>query len=260
MLLLDGDAASRRSPGSGRSQARSQKVAELVARAILHDIVQHQLEPGTKLPSESEMVASYGVGRASLREALRILEIQGLIRIKQGQGGGPAVGEVLSDNFARMSTMYFYTARATLRELFEARLILETEMASYAAQRQDPRLIAALQDNLNLAEGLGDESAERQSSVARDFHTIITGLSGNRVLDLVSRAIKDIYVERVRSFPYPPETQLAVHNSHRLIVQAIVAGDAPLAGTLMRQHMQDYLQRSILANAPGFLEEVVDWR
>jgi len=244
----------------GGPQGRSLKVSELVARAILQDIVARKLEPGTKLPSEAEMVESYGVARASLREALRILEVHGLIRIKQGLGGGPVVGQVLSDNFARMGTMYFHMAGATLGELFEARLMLETEMAIYAARRQDPGLLAALRENLEIAEGLLDESDARHSSVARDFHTVITGLSGNRVLDLISRAIKDIYVDRVRTFPYPPETQAEVHRSHRLIAEAIVAGDSPLAGTLMRQHMQDYLQRSILANAPGFLDEVVDWR
>jgi GntR family transcriptional repressor for pyruvate dehydrogenase complex len=246
---------------TGQRQARTMKVSELVARNILHDIASRKLEPGTKLPSEAEMVEQYDVARASLREALRILEVHGLIRIRQGLGGGPLVGQVTSQDFAGMSTMYFHMAGATLGELFEARLLLETQMASYAATRQDDGLLAALQANLDAASSLGGGVPEDvHSEIARDFHSVITGLSGNRVLDLLSQGIKDIYVDRVRGFSYDVKTQRKVHKAHSAIAEAIIAGNADLAGKLMRNHMEDYLRRSILANAPGFLEEVVDWR
>ena len=68
---------------------RADKVSEVVARAIVHDIVSRGLEPGATLPSEAVMLARFQVGRASLREALRILEVHGLITIKPGPGGGP---------------------------------------------------------------------------------------------------------------------------------------------------------------------------
>ena len=72
---------------------RAVKVAESVAREILHDIADRQLPPGATLPSEAEMVETFNVARASLREALRILEVYGLIRIKPGPGGGPVVAD-----------------------------------------------------------------------------------------------------------------------------------------------------------------------
>src|ERR1700689_1242920 len=73
---------------------RSGKISQTIARNILDDIVVRQLPPGTMLSSEAGMLARYGVGRASLREALRILEIHGLIKIKPGPRGGPVVAEV----------------------------------------------------------------------------------------------------------------------------------------------------------------------
>src|SRR6478736_4725215 len=66
---------------------RAEKVSEVVARSIVQDIASRELQPGTMLPPESVMLERYRVGRASLREGLRILEIQGLITIKPGPGG-----------------------------------------------------------------------------------------------------------------------------------------------------------------------------
>ena len=85
---------------------RSAKVSELLARDILSDIEERSLRPGAKLLPETAMLRRYGVGRASLREALRILEIYGIIKIKPGPGGGPVVDSVDSADFGRASSFY----------------------------------------------------------------------------------------------------------------------------------------------------------
>ena len=84
------------------------------------------------------MLEKYQVGRASLREALRILEVQGIIAIRPGPGGGPMVAPFDSMNFARMTTLYLHLVGATYREVLEARIIMEPVMARLAAQRKDP--------------------------------------------------------------------------------------------------------------------------
>ena len=101
-------ATSETSPtsGSGRQDAwlnldRTDKIPDILARRILRAIVDGRLEAGARLPAEAEMLASFGVGRASLREALRILETHGLIRIKSGPRGGPVVTE-LSESAERL--------------------------------------------------------------------------------------------------------------------------------------------------------------
>ncbi|HVW42149.1 MAG TPA: FCD domain-containing protein [Amycolatopsis sp.] len=240
---------------------KTEKVSELVAREILHDIARRKLPPGSKLPPEAELVAKYQVARVSLREALRILEVQGLVRLKAGAGGGPLVGEVRSIDFARMATMYYHLSGATIGELFEARLSLETEMAAYAARTRDPAMIEALKENLANAQQIdADDADSTHSSAARSFHDIIIELSGNRILSLLSRSIKDIYVERVRNIQYPPDVRREIQEAHEGIADAILSGDDLKAANLMRAHMQSYLQRSVLANIPGLLDEVIDWR
>jgi DNA-binding FadR family transcriptional regulator len=240
---------------------KTEKVSELVAREILHEIGRRNLQPGAMLPPEAEMLAKYRVARASLREALRILEFHGLIRVKAGAGGGPVVSSVKSTDFARMATMYYHVSGATIGELFEARLSLETEMAAYAARTQDPRMLAALKENLENAELIdASDDDSTHSSAARSFHDIIIGLSGNRILDLMSRSIKDIYVDRVRNIKYPPDVRREIHLVHKKIAQAIIDGDDVLAAKLMREHMKSYLEQSVLANIPGLLDEQIDWR
>src|SRR5262249_3313574 len=83
---------------------RTEKVALRVARLIVRDIVERGLTRGDALEAEAAMLQRFGISRASLREALRILEIHGLITIKPGPGGGPSVGAVDSRDFGRMAT------------------------------------------------------------------------------------------------------------------------------------------------------------
>src|SRR5215207_8453406 len=92
---------------------RPLKTAETVARDIVRDIVARELRPGDRLPSEGAMLEEYGVSRESLREALRLLEVHGLITIRRGPGGGPSVGQVEPANLSRMSTLFYHLAGAT---------------------------------------------------------------------------------------------------------------------------------------------------
>ena len=118
---------------------RSGKISETIARDILDDIVVRKLPPGTMLASEAVMLDRYGVGRASLREALRILEIHGLIKIKPGPRGGPVVAEVTSSDLGRSATFYFHAVGATFADLLGARLAIEPLMAGLAASQSHRR-------------------------------------------------------------------------------------------------------------------------
>ena len=113
------------------------KTSEVVAFAVVRDIVEHGLHSGDRLPLEAEMVEQYGVSRESLREALRLLEAQGIVSIRRGPGGGPVVGRASSMNLARTMTLYFQLAGATYEELLEAWRMLEPLAAELAARNPD---------------------------------------------------------------------------------------------------------------------------
>ena len=83
------------------------------------------------------MLEEYGVSRESLREGLRLLEVQGLITIRRGPGGGPSVGHVDPANLGRVSTLFYHLAGGTYAELFEAWILTEPILAERAARNED---------------------------------------------------------------------------------------------------------------------------
>ena len=99
-------AADGRRPTEG--ERRVVKTSEMVALNIVHDIKARNLKNGDRLPLEMAMLQEYRVSWASLREALRLLEVQGLISIKPGPGGGPVVGSVDARQMARTASLYFH--------------------------------------------------------------------------------------------------------------------------------------------------------
>jgi GntR family transcriptional repressor for pyruvate dehydrogenase complex len=234
---------------------RTEKVAEVVAREIVHDM--RDLPPHSKLPPEAEMLQKYGIGRASLREALRLLEVQGLIVIRVGPGGGPVVAPIESRHFARMTSLYLYLSGATYRDVVEARLIMEPVMARLAAEREDVSDIVELQQFIPSAEEPLDDAEYLRSST--EFHGLLSGLSGNPVLDFMGRALKDVYTNRVAELIFPIEERTKVEHDHAAIADAIVKGEADRAETMMRDHMIEFVEYAEQRH-PGILDQVVDWR
>jgi GntR family transcriptional repressor for pyruvate dehydrogenase complex len=236
---------------------RGEKVASLVARQIVRNIVDDELNAGSPLDSEAVMLERFGVSRASLREALRILETQGLISIKPGPGGGPSVADVDSRDFARTATLFFQVLRVRFREVVEARLIIEPVMAALAAARHDPDLEGELMDIVRR----GDEADDEREWLAESdaFHSMVLSMSGNPLLNLVGKALKHIYTDRVAGLTFPGRERKHVRDVHGKIAEAIVRGNAKVAEDLMREHMGEYA-RNIEKRHPGLMDEIVDWR
>lgn len=232
---------------------RGSKIAEAVAREILTRICEGGLAPGSQLPGEAQMLADYDVGRGSLREALRILEVHGIIKIKAGPGGGPVVVGTTTNDFGRMATMFFQAGGMTFREVIDARLVLEPLMARLAAERRQQAMAERLSETKTETET--DQAYLRTSE---SFHRLVASMSGNRILNLISHAMEDIFHARVSGMLFPPERRGDVAEAHDRIAEAIAAGDAPRAEQLMRDHMVDYA-RYVAARHPALMDEVVAW-
>jgi GntR family transcriptional repressor for pyruvate dehydrogenase complex len=232
---------------------RNSKVAETVAREILRSIGTKGLVKGDQLPSEVQMLRNYDVGRGSLREALRILEVHGVIKIKAGPGGGPVVMGVMSHDFARMATLFFEAGRVTFRDIIDARLVLEPTMARLAAERRNTKLIKQL---MNL--GTVTDSDEEYLRSGALFHRMIASMSENSVLNLITHAIDDIFHDRVSSVLFPVNRRMDVVIAHNAIARSIAAGEGTKAERLMREHMTEYA-KYVEKRHPALLDEVVSW-
>lgn len=236
---------------------RPDKISERIARDILSDIVSRELAPGTTLSSESAMLDRYGVGRASLREALRILEIHGAIKIKPGSRGGPVVAELTSRDFGRASSFYFHAKRATLGDLLSARLALEPIVAGLAARNITAEGAAALRRSLTVHSHADSPARPPRGAAASTFHAIVNSLSGNPVLDLMCGSLLDIQYTRG-----PDELWLdeggEVLRAHERIASAIIEGNAELSEQRMRRHIQAQISLA-RQSQPGTMTRLIDW-
>ncbi|MGE0308168.1 MAG: FadR/GntR family transcriptional regulator [Acidimicrobiia bacterium] len=247
------------SPSGDARSRRGEKVSVILAREIVHDIVDRGLTAGAKLPAEGEMLEKLGVGRATLREALRILEVQGLISIRPGPGGGPVVVGATASDFGSIATLFYQMRGATFRELVEARLIIEPLMARLAAERRDASAMDRLQSAIDAARVAAVEVDKVWTRTSADFHGVVAGLSGNRVLDLFGEALKEVWGARVSSTIFPSQSREQVREDHEAIAAAIAKGDGAEAEQLMREHMREF-SNYVSERYSGLLDEVVDWR
>jgi GntR family transcriptional regulator, transcriptional repressor for pyruvate dehydrogenase complex len=245
-------------PGDDRLARRSRKTSELVAREIVRDIVEQRLQPGEMLPSEQVMLERYGVGRPALREALRVLEVHGLLRMKPGPGGGPVVGTVTASAFGEMASLFFRLSGTTYRELIEARLELEPMAARLAALRQDAGGLARLRSVLAEEEAADVDDDVVYARLAARFHAAIGSASGNRVVDLVGNGLLALYEDRLRVPLTPSRQRRDVWSAHQAIVDAIAARDGARAEALTRASLDVALER-LDQLVPDVLDEVIDW-
>ena len=234
---------------------RAIKVAESVAREIVRDAA--TLEPGSTLPGEVAMREQYGVSRGSLREALRILEAQGLITIKPGPGGGPVLASANPESLARMQSLHFHLMGARHVDLLAARVCLEPQLVRMAAEREIREPLEVLRDFMPsgaFAELTDSDFLDKSKS----FHAIVCSLSGNPVLDMLAQSLQHIVHYRLRSAIFGPDIRDHTIIEHGDIAAAILDGNGPKAELLMSDHMQRLSDGVTIADAVA-LDEIVDW-
>lgn len=236
---------------------RSPKASERLARHLASSIVDGEIEEGARLPHEGEMLAQLQVGRATLREALRLLEVWGLVVIRTGPGGGPTVRRPSSSEFAEHLALMLQFQQLTLQDVSDARLALEPMMARLAAQRITPELIADLRDSIEIMERSYDNPAEFWAQNAR-FHSGVAEAGESRVISMIIEALKFIADGASSGVNYErPELEEVVH-AHSKVVDLLEAGDSEGAAEAMLRHL-DAGRRFISKNQPQALRTRILW-
>jgi DNA-binding FadR family transcriptional regulator len=246
---------------AGGSVLRPLKAAEVVARDIVQSITAAGLQPGDSLPGEAEMLQQYGVSRESLREGLRLLEVQGMISIRRGPGGGPVVGTVDSANLGRMETLFYHLAGATYDELFEAWVFAESTLARLAATNPDSALRTQVMQPY-LSGDVEDDAhhvdLEVYLSGHEGFHGAVSGLAGNRVLQLTFRAYGQVVAHHFSTVGDVRKLHKKLVEDHLKLARAIVDGDGEIASSLMHEHLSQVME--IIRDELGsLLEGPVSW-
>lgn len=241
------------------SSLRPLKASESVARDIVDDIVVRGLREGDGLPPESAMLQQYGVSRETLREGLRLLEVQGLISIRRGPGGGPIVGVVDPANLGRTSTLYFHLAGATYGELFDAWSVNERLIAELAAANQDRPSVRTAMAPYVLPHELVEQTVEDFVLSHSEFHVAVGSLARNKVLQLSLMVVGQIITHHVATNADPRTARSPIEHDHMAIAKAIVAGQRRKAGDLMEAHVRSITEfyRDDLGSQ---MDDFIDWQ
>ena len=241
---------------SAPERRRTTKTAELVAEAIVRDINARALKTGDTLPPEATMLEQYHVSRSSLREGLRLLEVQGLIRLKPGPGGGPVVGTVDPQNLARISTLYLNLAGASYADLRETHLITEPLAAELAARNPDRDLVRTTMQPF--MEGDMPLTGDAYRASTNGFHGAINELVGNRVMELFVRVISHVVAEHVITRVNTTGIRGRIQDEHQELAAAVVAGHPTKARQLMSAHFE-WLWEHYEAVWPARFDESIEW-
>ena len=223
--------------GIGVGEARAvPKASALLADELRARILGNGLEPGSPLPSEPEIIEQSGLGRASVREALRILEAQGLVVIRRGPSGGIFVAQPDPSALGRTLAPMLTLANAPLSELTFYRKTVEPAAAALAAENADPdgkqRLVDLAEHNPGL--GFGNEVA---------FHELVAELSGNLLLRVLVKAPHDLLREHLKSERIPQADVDEANSAHRAIARAVAVGDGSRASRAMLRHVTAFEER-----------------
>jgi GntR family transcriptional repressor for pyruvate dehydrogenase complex len=214
---------------------RKNRVHEEVARQI-EALILKKLHPGDKLPAERELAEMLGVSRSSIRDAIRRLELMGLVEPRQG--AGTVVREISPDALVSPLSNVIAHKRQLVGELLDFRRMLEPHLASRAATHASSGDIGAMEDILrrqSMKVRAGDLAVEEDS----EFHYRIAMASGNsvvlKVLDVVMDLLRGTR-ERSLQSEGRPQKSLA---GHRRILAAIRKRDPVAAQAAMRHHIEE---------------------
>lgn len=238
---------------------RPLKTSEAFARDLVRDIVSRRLRTGDKLPSEAMMLEEFGLSRESLREGLRLLEVQGLITIRRGPGGGPVVGHLDPANLGRTSTLYYHLAGGTYAELLEAWVVTEVALVERAARNVDRDAVRAAMEPYLVAATLEGDELDTSILAHTRFHSVLASLAENRVLEVLLQTIGQIVTHHVVGQSELSYDHQLIETDHVAVAKAVAAGSPKRAADRMHEHITGMID-VYKGRLGSQLHDYIDWR
>lgn len=207
-------------------------LAQQVADHILNYIMENNLEVGAKIPNEFELAESIGVGRSTVREAIKILVSRKILEIRRGAGTYVSDRQGVADD--PLGLLFVKDKARLARDLLNVRMMLEPEIAMMAADHATPEQVRALREQCDKVERLilqGENHMEEDIV----FHRMIAACSGNVVVEKLVPVINS----SIAVFVDVTNRQLRQETieTHREIVEAIAAKDSQGAKCAMNMHL-----------------------
>lgn len=236
---------------------RPPKAAMLVAQRIVRDALRDNLQPGDLLLPERTMLEKYQTGRGTLREALRLLEFQGVISLKPGPRGGPVLQNPDASHLASTVVLLMQLKNAPFRTIVEVRSAMEPMISSLAAQRMTDDSLLDLKATIEqMRVEMGDQHSFLDAN--KRFHDIIAWSSGNTLFGYIIDSLLGIMDGTVLGVDYPTHRRTAILKAHEDIYLALESRDPVASEARMRDHIEAY-ERYAERKFPQVLKETIPW-
>jgi DNA-binding FadR family transcriptional regulator len=235
--------------GVKNMKVRAEKLSHLVAERLRSQIASGEMAPGDTLPSESDLMKQMGISRPTLREAMRVLESEGLLQLGRGARSGAAILAPSIERAARFGALYLTTQGTTIGDIHQVRTLLEPPLVAHHAENSKKQVVRSLQECV---------TEQENALLARDytgavaainaFHGQLVRYSPNNALKLLAGMLHNISANI-----YPLMALIGAHGDQQLVyrrtqqsteahaklVQLIAAGKAVEAERFWRDYMLD---------------------
>ncbi len=218
------------------------KASDVLANDLRERILRGEYPSGTALPPERELVSQTRMSRTTVREALRILEVQGLVAIKTGRSGGAFIQQPGGDSLATSVSLLIRGQQLRLTALLETREAIEPACASLAAKYRTDEDLEIL-DAANIAVGDPDLSLDAFLRANVEWHLGVAVASHNELLTgFMSALSKAIYSSTENKAFVDDAVRATTYKAHKTITDAIRAGDPAAAMRRMTKHVHGYAE------------------
>ncbi|HTO01316.1 MAG TPA: GntR family transcriptional regulator [Microthrixaceae bacterium] len=227
---------------------RAPHVAELAADILRNRILDGELADGDELPKQEDLLHEFGISRPSIREALRILEAEGLISVRRGKVGGAIVHRPRAENVAYTLGLVFRAGNVGVDTVSAALHLIEPVCASLCALREDrhTEVIPRLRAVHEAAKACIDDPAE-YTIVARRFHEELVACSGNDALIIIIGALESVWSvhatawaeQHLREDGFPDrDYRQHGYDDHEMLLRLIERGDSENAAREAQRHLE----------------------
>lgn len=206
------------SPSPKYTPVKTPRAFEHVCDQIRAQLASGALKPGDKLPPERDLALQFGVSRNVLREALRSLEIAGLIGLKKGGSGGSFISGGDPKLVSRAFQDMLYAGTLSLSELTEARTLILENIIRLACERATEEDLKLLEENVELTEQFSNaHDFDRRFETSIKFYRLLAASSKNQVLVIASNAMSEIFNEFIKTSPTRPQVQQLIESRRRFM-------------------------------------------
>ncbi len=224
------------------SPIKSRRAFEQVADNIKQMIFKGAFKPNDRLPSEQSLAQQFDVGRQTIREALRQLELSGFVRIQKGGGGGAFVNNEVNFTIRDLFLDSFQMHNASLEDLTLCRIEVERLVINHVLDNIDEEDLKDLKKNIAEGQALIDSGKSALEANVR-FHKLLARASKNFAYEVIMECIMAVHKYFLLKYEPSLETSKNVLLSHVKILDAISSGDRDLAQSLFESHLLDVQHR-----------------